>query len=427
MSSISVENLTKRFPDGTLALKPTSLTIEDGELFVLVGPSGCGKSTLLKLIVGLEQPSSGEIRLDDERVTGRDPKDRNMAMVFQSYALYPHMSVRDNLAFPLKLAKRDRAEIDRRVEQAAALLELGSMLDRKPAALSGGQRQRVAMGRAIVREPAAFLLDEPLSNLDAKLRGQMRNQLAALQRRLGTTTVYVTHDQTEAMTLGDRIAVLRDGEIQQVGSPQDLYRRPANLFVAGFIGAPAMNLLPARIEGEKLRLPMTTLPIPAGLRDALPANTEAVIAGIRPEHFRSAQLRPESFHPEHLRPANFQRAEDAEAHAKDNERQERGRQKGEPLEGEPLEGELNVCADLVEWLGADLFVHFDVEADCNAVPALQRETTAQQSGDSAGPRRLRVTARIAADTEASDDAEIALAIDPAQLLLFDANSGRRLG
>jgi multiple sugar transport system ATP-binding protein len=383
MSAITLDSIAKRFPDGTEALKPTDLTIEDGELFVLVGPSGCGKSTLLKLIVGLERPSSGEVRVCGEPVTGRDPKDRNMAMVFQSYALSPHMSVRDNLAFPLRLAKVDRAEADRRVERAAELLELGELLHRKPAALSGGQRQRVAMGRAIVREPAAFLLAEPLSNLDAKLRVQMRNQLAALQRGLGTTTVYVTHDQTEAMTLGHRIAVLRRGEIQQVGSPQDLYRRPANLFVAGFIGAPAMNLLPARIDGGRLRLPMTSLPMPEGLRDALPAGAEAVIAGIRPEHFRVAD----------------------------------GPEAGTDA------GEFRVRPDLVEWLGADVFVHFDVPAQGGDLPALGREQTAHKEGEA----RLRVTARIAGDAEARADAQVTLAVDPERLLLFDADSGVRLG
>lgn len=387
MSDIILDGVAKRFPDGTEALKPTHLTIEDGELFVLVGPSGCGKSTLLKLIVGLERPSSGEVRVGGETVTGRDPKDRNMAMVFQSYALYPHMSVRDNLAFPLKLAKVDRAEADRRVARAAELLELGELLHRKPAALSGGQRQRVAMGRAIVREPAAFLLDEPLSNLDARLRVQMRNQLAALQRRLGTTTVYVTHDQTEAMTLGHRIAVLRRGEIQQVGSPQDLYRHPANVFVAGFIGAPAMNLLPARIEGSQLVLPMTSLPMPQRLRDALPAGTHAVIAGIRPEHFHLVDRPP------------------AGAAA----------------------GELRIRPDLVEWLGADVFVHFEVPANGTGVPALRREQTTKKDDDHAGEERLRITARIAGDAEARDDREITLAIDPEGLLLFDADRGVRLG
>ncbi len=384
MAEIVLDGVTKRFADGTEALKPTDLTIADGELFVLVGPSGCGKSTLLKLIVGLERPTAGEVRVGGETLTHRDPKDRNMAMVFQSYALYPHMRVRENLAFPLKLAKLDPAEIDHRVQRAAQLLELDDLLERKPAALSGGQRQRVAMGRAIVREPAAFLLDEPLSNLDAKLRGQMRNQLAALQRRLRTTTIYVTHDQTEAMTLGDRIAVLRGGEIQQVGSPQDLYRRPANLFVAGFIGAPAMNLLPARIEGGRLQLPMTTLPLPDALREGLPEHIDAVIAGIRPEHFGVADT--------------------AEPGAED--------------------GAFRVRADLVEWLGADVFVHFDLTADTAGVPALRNARPADQAMHD---ERLRVTARVPSDTATRDDAALTLTIDPSRLLLFDAESGARLG
>jgi multiple sugar transport system ATP-binding protein len=387
MAEISLDNIAKRFPDGTEALKPMDLTIGDGELFVLVGPSGCGKSTLLKLIVGLERPTGGEIRVGGETVTRRNPRERNMAMVFQSYALYPHMSVRDNLAFPLKLAKLARAQIDERVQRAAELLELGGLLERKPAALSGGQRQRVAMGRAIVREPAAFLLDEPLSNLDARLRAQMRNQLAALQRRLGTTTVYVTHDQTEAMTLGDRIAVLRRGEIQQVGSPQDLYRRPANLFVAGFIGAPAMNLLPAHIEEGGLRLPMARVPLPDPLRDTLPADAGAVIAGIRPEHFRLAQA----------------------------------------AGADPEQGSFRVRAGLVEWLGADVFVHFRVAADAAGIPALRREQTADEAPDTGSGQRLPVIARIAGDARAQEDTEIALAIDPSSLLLFDADSGERLG
>jgi multiple sugar transport system ATP-binding protein len=387
MAEIVLDKVSKRFPDGTEAVRPTRLTIADGELFVLVGPSGCGKSTLLKIIVGLERPTAGEVWVGGENVTDRDPRERNMAMVFQSYALYPHMSVRDNLAFPLKLAKLDRAEIDRRVAHAADLLELDALLERRPAALSGGQRQRVAMGRAIVREPAAFLLDEPLSNLDAKLRGQMRNELAALQRRLGTTTVYVTHDQTEAMTLGDRIAVLRRGEVQQVGSPRDLYRRPANLFVARFIGAPAMNLLPARIDGEQLRLPMTTLPLPDALRASLPAGTETVIAGIRPEHFRIA---------------------DAD-------------------EAETDDAVLHIRAELVEWLGADVYLHFEVAAELDGVPALRRELGPDAHGDGGVERPLTVTARIARETRAREGEEIALAIEPSGLLLFDADSGERLG
>jgi multiple sugar transport system ATP-binding protein len=386
MAEIVLDKVAKRFPDGTEAVRPTRLTIADGELFVLVGPSGCGKSTLLKIIVGLERPTAGEVWVGGENVTDRDPRERNMAMVFQSYALYPHMSVRDNLAFPLKLAKLDRAEIDRRVARAADLLELDALLERRPAALSGGQRQRVAMGRAIVREPAAFLLDEPLSNLDAKLRGQMRNELAALQRRLGTTTVYVTHDQTEAMTLGDRIAVLRRGEVQQVGSPRDLYRRPANLFVARFIGAPAMNLLPAHIDGAQLRLPMTTLSLPDALRASLPAGTETVIVGIRPEHFRIA--------------------DDDEADTDD--------------------AVLRIRADLVEWLGADVYLHFEVAAGLDRVPALRRELGPDAHGDGGAKRPLTVTARIAGETRAREGEELALAIEPSGLLLFDAESGERL-
>jgi multiple sugar transport system ATP-binding protein len=239
MAEIALSGLTKRYPDGTEAVKDMNLKIDDGEFLILVGPSGCGKSTALRMIAGLEDISDGELRIGGEVVNERAPKDRDIAMVFQNYALYPHMSVRDNMGFALKLAKVDKAEIDRRVEQAAEVLDLKQHLDRKPANLSGGQRQRVAMGRAIVRDPAAFLMDEPLSNLDAKLRVQMRTEVARLQDRLGTTTVYVTHDQTEAMTLGDRVAVMRAGVVQQVGTPQELYEQPVNIFVAGFIGSPA--------------------------------------------------------------------------------------------------------------------------------------------------------------------------------------------
>ncbi|MGD2073839.1 MAG: ATP-binding cassette domain-containing protein, partial [Gammaproteobacteria bacterium] len=253
MAEITLERVTKRFADGTTAVRDISLTIGDGEFFILVGPSGCGKSTLLNMIVGLENVTEGEVRVGGQRMNEVDAKDRNMAMVFQSYAIYPHMTVRENMAFPLRLAKVPKSQIAERVKRAAEILELSPLLDRKPASLSGGQRQRVAMGRAMVREPQAFLLDEPLSNLDAKLRVQMRTEIARLQRRLGTTTLYVTHDQTEAMTLGDRIAVLRRGELQQVGTPRELYERPRNLFVAGFIGSPAMNFFPAeRVDDDRL-------------------------------------------------------------------------------------------------------------------------------------------------------------------------------
>jgi len=262
MAEIVLDEVTKRFPDGALAVDKVNLDIADGEFMILVGPSGCGKSTTLNMIAGLEDISEGELRIGGNVVNNMAPKDRDIAMVFQSYALYPHMTVRENMAFALKLAKVPKAEIATKVEEAAEVLDLTEHLDRKPANLSGGQRQRVAMGRAIVRDPAAFLMDEPLSNLDAKLRVQMRTQVAGLQKRLGTTTVYVTHDQTEAMTLGDRVAVMRNGVLQQVGSPRELYNDPLNLFVAGFIGSPAMNFLPASLEDGRIRLPFGDAPIP---------------------------------------------------------------------------------------------------------------------------------------------------------------------
>src|ERR687887_1581446 len=255
MSEIVLDGVTKRYPDGTEAVKQMDLNIPDGEFIILVGPSGCGKSTALRMIAGLEEISDGEMRIGDQVVNDLAPKDRDIAMVFQNYALYPHMTVRENMGFALKLRKAAEEEIRRRVEEAARLLELEEHLDRRPANLSGGQRQRVAMGRAIVRQADAFLFDEPLSNLDAKLRGQMRTEIARLQRRLGITTVYVTHDQTEAMTLGDRVAVLKRGELQQLATPRELYTQPVNLFVAGFIGSPPMNFLPAVVDADRLRLP----------------------------------------------------------------------------------------------------------------------------------------------------------------------------
>src|SRR5881398_1342147 len=247
MAEIQFRDVTKRYDDGFEAVKHMNLDIKDGEFMILVGPSGCGKSTALRMIAGLEDITDGELVIGEQVVNDRTPKDRDIAMVFQNYALYPHMTVRDNMGFALKLAKVDRAEIDRRVEEAARILDLTAHLDRKPANLSGGQRQRVAMGRAIVRDPTAFLMDEPLSNLDAKLRVQTRTTIARLVDRLGTTTVYVTHDQTEAMTLGDRVAVMRTGTIQQVDAPQELYQHPVNLFVAGFMGSPAMNFFSATV------------------------------------------------------------------------------------------------------------------------------------------------------------------------------------
>src|SRR5215207_3293465 len=262
MAEIQLENVTKRFPDGYEAVRDMNLNIKDGELMILVGPSGCGKSTALRMVAGLEDITEGELRIGGDVVNQKAPKDRDVAMVFQNYALYPHMSVRDNMGFALKLAKTPKEEIHRKVDEAARILDLTQHLDRKPANLSGGQRQRVAMGRAIVRDPKAFLMDEPLSNLDAKLRVQMRTEVARIQSSLGTTTVYVTHDQTEAMTLGDRVAVMRAGIIQQVDSPKVLYEDPLNLFVAGFIGSPAMNFLPGRLEGETIKLPFGEAPLP---------------------------------------------------------------------------------------------------------------------------------------------------------------------
>src|SRR6201991_1502131 len=288
MSTISLEHVTKRYPDGTEAVKDLNLNIADGEFIVFVGPSGCGKSTALNMIAGLEDISDGELRMAGKVVNQLTPKDRDIAMVFQTYALYPHMTVRQNMAFPLKIAHMPQDEMDRRVKEAAELLELTEHLDRKPGNLSGGQRQRVAMGRAIVRDPQAFLMDEPLSNLDAKLRIQMRAEITRIQRRLHTTTVYVTHDQTEAMTLGDRLAVMRDGVIQQLGTPAELYDRPQNLFVAGFIGSPAMNFLIGEIADGSLASPLGTLPL-ADLGDAEgAAHTGRVVVGVRPESFEDA-------------------------------------------------------------------------------------------------------------------------------------------
>src|SRR5829696_8375504 len=269
MAAIDMKNIVKKYGDGFPAVNDVSIDVDDGELMILVGPSGCGKSTLLRMIVGLEDITSGDMLIGGKRVNDLAPRDRNLAMVFQNYALYPHLTVYENIAFPLRLAGAADDEVDRKVRDASKTLELDEHLDRKPGNLSGGQRQRVAMGRAIVRDADAFLFDEPLSNLDAKLRGQMRTEILRMQRRLGITTVYVTHDQTEAMTLGDRVAVLRKGLLQQVATPRELYSQPVNLFVAGFIGSPPMNFLPATIEGNQMRLPFVTFDLPSDIRDAV--------------------------------------------------------------------------------------------------------------------------------------------------------------
>jgi multiple sugar transport system ATP-binding protein len=316
MSRIVLDGVSKQFPDGTTAVDALDLEVADGELLVLVGPSGCGKTTALRMVAGLEEVSSGTIYIDGNAVNDMEPRHRDVAMVFQSYALYPHLSVYDNMAFSLKYRKVPKAEVRQRVDEAARILELEPYLQRKPRQLSGGQRQRVAMGRAIVRQPRAFLMDEPLSNLDAKLRVQMRAEIAQLQRSLATTTIYVTHDQTEAMTLGSRVAVLRQGVLQQIASPQQLYRRPANLFVAGFIGSPPMNLIDARLErdadgpgcsggtaahgtaGPQLAFGSHRLGVPASVLAERPGLArylgQPVVFGVRPEHLSDAARRPDA-------------------------------------------------------------------------------------------------------------------------------------
>ncbi|MGY1796535.1 ABC transporter ATP-binding protein [Geodermatophilus sp. SYSU D00525] len=296
MASIEMKNIVKQYGDGYPAVNDVSLDIADGEFMILVGPSGCGKSTLLRMIVGLEDITSGDMLIGGKRVNELAPRERNLSMVFQNYALYPHMTVFENIAFPLRLSKTPDDEVRRRVNEAAEVLELREHLERKPANLSGGQRQRVAMGRAIVRQAEAFLFDEPLSNLDAKLRGQMRTEISRLQRRLGITTVYVTHDQTEAMTLGDRVCVLRKGKIQQVASPRELYEQPVNLFVAGFIGSPPMNFLPATLEGNALQTPFGQVELDEK-RVAAVRGRDLLLVGIRPEYFEDASLVDEAKRP----------------------------------------------------------------------------------------------------------------------------------
>jgi multiple sugar transport system ATP-binding protein len=390
MAEIVLDKVTKRFADGTEAVKQADFTISDGEFFILVGPSGCGKSTLLNMIVGLEDISDGTITVGGEVVNDVDPKDRNMAMVFQSYAIYPHMTVRENIAFPLTLAKMDKAKIKERVDHAAEILQLEELLDRKPANLSGGQRQRVAMGRAIVREPAAFLMDEPLSNLDAKLRVQMRTEISRLQSDLDTTTVYVTHDQTEAMTLGDRVAVLRRGEVQQVGSPRELYTRPANLFVAGFIGSPAMNFFPAEVHGDTVKLPMAELTMPDELRARVAEGTEgSLIAGLRPENFEDLAFVSEDI-------------------VESGER-------------------FTATIDVVEWLGSELYAYFTLEHGAHgALEALTGDLASEVEGVEAGGERRQIVARLDVSSEVKEGEELELWLDARALHLFDGDTGECL-
>ncbi len=383
MAEIVLNNISKRFSDGYEAVKDMNLDIKDGEFMILVGPSGCGKSTALRMIAGLEDISEGTLKIGDQEVNDVAPRDRDIAMVFQNYALYPHMTVRENMAFPLKLAGASTDEIQQKVEEAAETLDLTQHLDRKPANLSGGQRQRVAMGRAIVRDPKAFLMDEPLSNLDAKLRVQMRTEVAKLQSDLGTTTVYVTHDQTEAMTLGDRVAVMRAGIIQQVDTPKVLYEDPINLFVAGFIGSPAMNFIPARLEEGKVRLPFGDAPIPDGVN----ADKRDVIAGIRPEHFEDAQF------------------------------------------GEDTEGGLRfkTTVDVVESMGSELYAYFDIKGT-QEVHSEQLDELAADAGmdDVPGGGASHVVARLDARSQAEHGKEVEVVLDTSQIKLFDTDGGRSL-
>ena len=387
MSEITLEGVTKVFADGQEAVKDMNLEVGDGEFMILVGPSGCGKSTALRMIAGLEDISSGEVKIGGDVVNDRSPKDRDIAMVFQNYALYPHMTVRENMGFALKLAGVEKSEIESKVEEAAKTLDLTQHLDRRPANLSGGQRQRVAMGRAIVRDPQAFLMDEPLSNLDAKLRVQMRTEVARLQSRLETTTVYVTHDQTEAMTLGDRVAVMRAGVLQQVGTPAELYEQPVNLFVAGFIGSPAMNFMPAELSGGKVKLPIGEVDAPAGLS----SSDGKVVAGLRPESFEDVSLIGD------LR----------------NER------------GVVFEAEI----DLVESLGSDLYAYFHVES--GSVESDQLADLVSERLEETGVPEVRegqeqIVARLdpASKIKRRDSSE--LWADTSKLHLFDAESGERL-
>jgi multiple sugar transport system ATP-binding protein len=398
VAEVQFSDVAKVFPDGTRAVSDLTLEAQDGEFMVLVGPSGCGKTTALRMVAGLEEISEGEIRIGDRVVNQLASRDRDIAMVFQSYALYPHLSVYENIAFSLRLRKERKDEIDRRVREAARILDLEPFLDKKPRALSGGQRQRVAMGRAIVRQPAAFLMDEPLSNLDAKLRVQMRAEISKLQRDLGVTTIYVTHDQVEAMTMGDRVAVMRRGELQQVAPPQELYDRPVNLFVGGFIGSPAMNLMEAKLErangGLAAVLGSQRIRLDDEFVAARPALEEyegrQVVIGIRPEQLEDAEIAREA--PEDRR----------------------------------LRGEV----DLREALGSELMVHFTIDAP----PALTEDvkelaadagTTAAELGGG-DERRTVVVGRFGPDSKVREGGTAEVAVETRALHFFDTETGRAI-
>jgi multiple sugar transport system ATP-binding protein len=394
MAQIELERLTKVYPDGTRAVKALDLEIPDGEFMVLVGPSGCGKTTALRMVAGLEPITEGVVRIGGRVVNDLPPKGRDIAMVFQNYALYPHMSAYKNMAFGLKMRNLDKGEIGRRVRDAARVLGLEEVLSKKPRTLSGGQRQRVAMGRAIVREPLAFLMDEPLSNLDAKLRVEMRAEIARIQRNLEVTTIYVTHDQVEAMTLGDRVAVMRDGVLQQVDRPQGLYDRPANLFVAEFIGSPAMNLVGADVErsdggmsvqfGEnRLLVDDQTLADRPALRRF---EGKRIIVGIRPDDLEDASLVP----------------------------------------GAPDDRRLSAVIDIREDMGSEVFVHFGVDAPpvrgedvAAAIGAEAIEATAAQARE----KGSLFVARLGRETTAREDERVELLVDTRRLHFFDTETG----
>jgi len=389
LAEIAYDSVAKIYPDGTQAVRDLDLEIADGELMVLVGPSGCGKTTALRMLAGLEEISEGEIRIGDRIVNDLTPKDRDIAMVFQSYALYPHMTVEQNLAFGLKLRKLPKKEVQERARRAARILQIEEFLKRKPRALSGGQRQRVAMGRAIVREPQAFLMDEPLSNLDAKLRVQMRAEIHQLQRRLGVTTIYVTHDQVEAMTMGDRVAVMNAGHLQQVDTPQVLYDHPVNEFVAGFIGSPSINLVESQLARSNGNLQVTLGEHRVTVDDQLARNRSGlgdyigkkIILGIRPEDFEDAAIEPDA----------------------------------------PADRRIKVTADLTEPLGSEVLVHFGTEAT-----AVVSSAVAADVGEDADIRlgeedelTTRLIARVSPKSRIALGQQVELAVDTTRLYFFD--------
>ncbi|MEV7395847.1 sn-glycerol-3-phosphate ABC transporter ATP-binding protein UgpC [Aeromicrobium sp. NPDC092404] len=383
MATIEMKNIVKKYGDGFPAVNDVSIDVADGEFLILVGPSGCGKSTLLRMIVGLEDITSGDMVIDGTRVNDLAPRERNLSMVFQNYALYPHLTVYENIAFPLRLAKMSDKEVDEKVREASKTLDLDEHLQRKPGNLSGGQRQRVAMGRAIVREAKAFLFDEPLSNLDAKLRGQMRTEIARLQKRLGITTVYVTHDQTEAMTLGDRVAVMKRGVLQQLATPRELYEQPVNLFVAGFIGSPPMNFLPATVEGNKVTLPFGEFTIPDAKAEKT-AGKGLLMAGVRPEHFEDVSV---------IDSGKVDTDQTFKAHI-----------------------------DVREWLGDQQYAYVPYEAEAEVQGQL-KELAREVDSDSL---RTQLIVSLDSDSKVTEDDDATLFIDTNKMHLFDPASGDNL-